>query len=185
MHTSSSLKLLIASISFSFIAGCSSVGGGSQSGDYEGSSEATETTDTGATSKGTTRYGVSTGSGSRNEFGYEVDELGIPVERTIYFSYDSDTIDTKYSDILNGHANYLKKNPNANMTLQGHTDNRGTREYNMALGERRANAIERFMTIMEVPRTQMSVVSYGEERPAVRGNSENDHAMNRRVVLDY
>ena len=83
------------------------------------------------------------------------------------------------------HARYLRANPNARVVLHGHTDERGTREYNMALGERRANAVQRFLNIQGVSPSQMSVVSYGEERPAVHGQSESAYAQNRRVVFDY
>ena len=71
------------------------------------------------------------------------------------------------------------------MVLHGHTDERGTREYNMALGERRANAVERFLNIQGVSSSQMSVVSYGEERPAVNGQDESAYSQNRRVIFNY
>jgi peptidoglycan-associated lipoprotein len=184
MALKNSLKMLALASSIALIAGCSSTGGGDYSGESHQDSE--------ATTRGATATGISSGGFSSSELrerasslGIEVDEQGIPLERTIYFAFDSDRIDGRYENILIGHANYLKANRDAKMVLQGHTDNRGTREYNMALGERRANSVRRFMMIMDVPQRQMSVVSYGEERPAVRGDSEEAHAKNRRVILRY
>ena len=71
------------------------------------------------------------------------------------------------------------------MVVEGHADERGTREYNMALGERRAGAVQRFLNIQGVSPSQMSVVSYGEERPAVSGQNESAYSQNRRVVFNY
>lgn len=181
------LKMIAASLSLAILAGCSSMGGGSQEGEfqYEGGSE---TSSTGANASGT-GYGSgvkATGLGKHtNRFGLEVDDNGIPVERTIYFGYDSDKINEDYSNMLHSHAEYLKANSDTDITLQGHTDNRGTREYNMALSERRANSVKKFMMIMNVPSNQMRVVGYGEEVPAVRGNTEEAFSKNRRVIISY
>jgi peptidoglycan-associated lipoprotein len=109
----------------------------------------------------------------------------IPEVRTIYFAYDSDQIRSEFESVLNAHARYLRSNGNARVVLQGHTDERGTREYNLALGERRANAVERFLNIQGVSPSQVEVVSYGEERPAARGQSEDAYAQNRRVSFAY
>ena len=79
----------------------------------------------------------------------------------------------------------MSSNPNASVVLQGHTDERGTREYNLALGERRAGSVERYLRLQGVNPSQMEVVSYGEERPAARGSNEDAFAQNRRVVFAY
>lgn len=112
-------------------------------------------------------------------------QQGIPSVRTIYFDFDRDTIRSEFESVLNAHAQYLRANPNARVVLEGHTDERGTREYNMGLGERRANSVQRFMSVQGVSPSQFEVVSYGEERPAVRGQNEDSYAENRRVVFSY
>jgi len=86
---------------------------------------------------------------------------------------------------LNAHAQYLKGNTAAKLQLSGHTDERGTREYNLALGERRANAVARYLVGLGVSADQLSVVSYGKEKPAADGSDEESWAKNRRVELDY
>ena len=86
---------------------------------------------------------------------------------------------------LMAHAAFLAANPNVSVTLEGHSDERGTKEYNLALGERRAQSVERFLVVNGVSRTQLEVVSYGEEKPAASGHSESDWAKNRRVFIEY
>ncbi|MEQ9511076.1 MAG: OmpA family protein, partial [Alloalcanivorax xenomutans] len=83
------------------------------------------------------------------------------------------------------HATYLKNNANAKLRLEGHADERGTREYNVALSERRAQAVQKFLRVQGVSSSQLEVVSYGEEKPAAFGHSEMDWAKNRRVELNY
>jgi peptidoglycan-associated lipoprotein len=161
------------------------MGGNSQSSEHQEDSESVDETTNGATSTGTTRYGVSSGTGTKSQLGYDVDELGRPVERTIYFAFDSEKIDPKYSDILDGHADYLKENNDTRIILQGHSDERGTREYNMALSERRALSVRKFLRMLGVPSRKISIVSYGEERPAIHSNTEDGHSENRRVILKY
>ncbi len=172
-------RSLAAALSIVVIAGCSSTGG-TQDGDSYGSQDGSTT---GSSTSGTgtgSQYGSTSGSGA----GQQAD-LRIPEVRTIYFDYDRDTIKSEYESVVMAHARYLRTNPNAQVVLHGHTDERGTREYNMALGERRANAVERFLNIQGVSPSQMSVVSYGEERPAVNGQDESAYAQNRRVVFNY
>lgn len=105
--------------------------------------------------------------------------------RIIYFSFDTSTIPSAAFDTLRAHAKYLKTHTGAKVRLEGNTDERGTREYNVALGERRANAVARFLRVQGVSPAQIQVVSYGEEKPAVDGHTAMDWAKNRRVVLDY
>lgn len=176
-------RSLAAALSIVVIAGCSSTGGtqdGDSYGSQDGSMSGSGTSGTGTGSQ----YGSSSGSGSGSGAGQQADSR-IPEVRTIYFDYDRDTIKSDYESVVMAHARYLRANPNAQVVLHGHTDERGTREYNMALGERRANAVERFLNIQGVSPSQMSVVSYGEERPAVSGQDESAYAQNRRVVFNY
>lgn len=108
--------------------------------------------------------------------------LGIKV---VHFDYDSADIAPDDFNALKAHALYLSKTPNARVQLGGHTDERGTREYNMALGERRAKAVAAFLTSNGVNPGQLEIVSYGEEKPLATGESESAWAENRRVELEY
>ena len=105
--------------------------------------------------------------------------------RTIYFGFNSSDLDFDGQSIIGAHASYLSENPTAMMTLEGHADERGTREYNLALGERRAESVRRLMTLLGASSQQLNVVSYGKERPAVDGHDEAAWQYNRRVELIY
>ncbi|PID66929.1 MAG: peptidoglycan-associated lipoprotein [Gammaproteobacteria bacterium] len=106
-------------------------------------------------------------------------------DRVIYFSFDSSSIDNRARAIVNTHAAYLKQHPKTKILLEGHTDSRGSRGYNVALGERRAIAVLKLLNRLGVPATQIRVISYGEENPAVAGYNENAYKRNRRVVIQY
>lgn len=106
-------------------------------------------------------------------------------DRIIYFAYDSSKIDARAESIIAEHAAYLKQHPNTKILLEGHTDSRGSREYNIALGERRAIAVLRRFRALGVPTSQIRVISYGEENPAVKGYSEEAYRRNRRAVIQY
>lgn len=174
-------RSLAVALSIVVIAGCSSTGG-TQDGDSYGSQDGSGM-GAGTSGAGTGgQYGSTTGSGTGA--GQQADSR-IPEVRTIHFDYDRDTIKSEYESVVMGHARYLRANPNAQVVLHGHTDERGTREYNMALGERRARAVQRFLNIQGVSPSQMSVVSYGEERPAASGQNESAYSQNRRVVFNY
>ncbi|ASK19038.1 peptidoglycan-associated lipoprotein Pal [Vreelandella alkaliphila] len=174
-------RSLAVALSIVVIAGCSSTGG-TQDGDSYGSQDGsgTGTSTSGAGTGG--QYGSTSGSGAGA--GQQADSR-IPEVRTIYFDFDRDTIKGDYESVVMAHARYLRANPSAQVVLHGHTDERGTREYNMALGERRAGAVKRFLNIQGVSPSQMSVVSYGEERPAASGQGESAYSQNRRVVFNY
>ena len=105
--------------------------------------------------------------------------------RTIYFEYDSITINAEGQSALNSHAEYLSLNPNKTMIIEGHTDERGTREYNLSLGERRGKAVADFLTASGVQGQQIEVRSYGEENPVALDHSESAWQLNRRVELLY
>ncbi|MEM7404874.1 MAG: peptidoglycan-associated lipoprotein Pal [Pseudomonadota bacterium] len=105
--------------------------------------------------------------------------------RVIYFDYDSSDVRAEDQALVEAHANYLAQNPGQRVLLEGHADERGSREYNVALGERRALAIGKLMQLLGVSDTQMRAVSYGEERPAEPGHDEGSWALNRRVELVY
>ena len=103
--------------------------------------------------------------------------------RIIYFEYDSSEIKAEYRSVIEAHAAYLSANSNTIITLEGHADERGTREYNMALGERRANAVREFLMLEGVNGASLEVISYGEESPAAQGSDEASYALNRRVEM--
>jgi len=128
-------------------------------------------------------------SGLPGRGGYTAADLNDPssplYQRTIYFEYDSSDIRPQFIDILRAHASYLSSNSAVAVTLDGHTDERGTREYNLALGDRRADTVRQFLLAEGVSDGQIRTMSYGEERPANPGQSEAAWALNRRVELVY
>ena len=106
-------------------------------------------------------------------------------QRVVYFDYDMATIRSEFREMLALHARYLSENPGARMTLEGHADERGSREYNLALGEKRGNAVANLLRAQGANANQINVVSYGEERPEATCSSESCWAQNRRAVIVY
>jgi peptidoglycan-associated lipoprotein len=100
-----------------------------------------------------------------------------------YFEFDRSDLSAEARAALVHHANYLKSNPSARYRLEGHADERGTREYNLALGERRAQAVERYLQVQGVSSNQLETISYGEENPVDTRTTEAAHALNRRVEV--
>lgn len=103
----------------------------------------------------------------------------------IYFDYDSSDIRAEFASAVSAHARQLAANPALRIRLEGHTDERGAREYNIALGERRAQAVRRALLLQGAADGQIATVSYGEERPAVDGSDDSAWARNRRVEIAY
>jgi len=103
----------------------------------------------------------------------------------IYFDFDSSEVRPQDQDLVAGHAIRLNENSNASVRLEGHADERGSREYNIGLGERRSQAVRQMLMIQGVKASQIQTVSFGEERPAAMGSSESDYAQNRRVEIKY
>lgn len=108
-----------------------------------------------------------------------------PHNQLYLFSYDDSNFASKYMASLYAQAEYLKSHAGARVLIAGHTDERGSREYNVALGERRGNTVAELLRMAGVSRQQMRVVSYGKERPANLGHEASDHAQNRRVEFTY
>lgn len=106
-------------------------------------------------------------------------------KRVIYFAFDSSELTDEGRELVNAHAKYLAQNPQTSVVLEGHADERGTREYNLALGERRAKTVERLMTLQGVTAKQLQVITFGEERPVAFGHDESAWRVNRRVELLY
>ncbi|HUL19505.1 MAG TPA: peptidoglycan-associated lipoprotein Pal [Steroidobacteraceae bacterium] len=110
---------------------------------------------------------------------------GLLATRVVYFDFDSSEITGAGTDVVAAHAKYLASHPNTRVRLEGHTDERGSREYNIGLGERRAQAVRRSLLLQGAADAQISTVSYGAERPAVSGHDEAAWAKNRRVEIVY
>ncbi|HET9819494.1 MAG TPA: peptidoglycan-associated lipoprotein Pal [Rhodanobacteraceae bacterium] len=105
--------------------------------------------------------------------------------RVIYFEFDKSAVQSQFNNIIACHAKYLRDRPMARMTLEGNTDERGTREYNLGLGERRGNSVESALEAAGASSDQIKVVSYGEERPVCREHNEGCWHQNRRVNIVY
>jgi len=107
------------------------------------------------------------------------------IEKIVYFDYDSFIIKPEFQSTIEAHAQYLKSNSRAKISLEGHTDERGGREYNLALGQKRADAVRQSLTLLGVSTSQIETVSFGEEKPAVQGADESAFAKNRRAEFFY
>jgi len=173
------------------ISGCSTLGGGNGSMGEDG----VIVEDRGVSTDGVNGDGV-----SGSEFGaetqvivgedaFEGDILDDPANalsnRIVYFEYDSSSVRAEDQITLEAHAVYLAEHPDARVRLEGHTDERGSREYNLALGERRALAIRQILMIQGASINQFQVTSFGEERPQSEGEGEANWQNNRRVELIY
>lgn len=126
------------------------------------------------------------GQASRNVSAVNLEQkkptaLPVELQRTVYFDYDSFEIKPEYAGLLEAQARFLASNPGLRLGLEGHTDERGGREYNLALGQKRAESVRRSLALLGVKDNQMEAVSFGEEKPAERGESEQIHGRNRRV----
>ena len=171
-----SIALTIAAL----IAGCSS---GVKLDDVPVEDKgATSTTGGGAGAGGAGQSGVAPVDLSQSSR-----DVGGPVgvARIIYFDFDSYTVKPEFQSLLEAHARYLKASSARKVMLEGHTDDRGGREYNLALGQKRAEAVRRSLGLLGVSDAQVEAVSYGKEKPAVQGNNESAFAQNRRVELSY
>jgi peptidoglycan-associated lipoprotein len=112
----------------------------------------------------------------------EAENQEVEVEDRVFFSSNSSSVEESAKKILDLQAQWLKSDESINVTIEGHCDERGTREYNIALGEKRAFAVKKYLKQLGVPEARMKIVSYGKERPAFFGNSDDIHNKNRRAV---
>ena len=112
-------------------------------------------------------------------------DVGLLARRSVFFDYDSSVVRDEGRSILDAHAKNLIANRNTKIALEGHTDERGGREYNLALGQKRAEAVLQALRLLGVPAAQMEPVSYGKEKPRALGNNESGFAENRRVDISY
>jgi peptidoglycan-associated lipoprotein len=145
--------------------------------------ESTVVEDRSAATSGTQAYGAGRDAGSALE---ELSDPRSPLSvRVIYFDYDSSDIRSEFHATIEAHSAFLTANPNVSVVLEGHTDERGSREYNLALGERRALSVKRQMVLLGAASSQIRTTSYGEERPVALGSSESAWSQNRRVEIIY
>src|SRR5258708_34943440 len=122
------------------------------------------------------------GIGSRNILPGSQQDLEASAGDRVFFAFDRSDIMPEAQEILARQADWLRRYPNVTVTIEGHCDERGTREYNLALGERRAQAVKNVLVASGIPASRISTISYGKERPAVVGSSEEAYAQNRRAV---
>ena len=134
--------------------------------------------------EGAALYEVQT-QGLGGQEGAGPDATGLLARRTIYFAFDSAQVRSEDIPVIQAHARYLAANPQARVTLEGHTDERGSREYNIALGEARAKAVARLLELNGVSSDRIRIVSYGEEKPVALGHDESAWQKNRRVEIVY
>lgn len=128
------------------------------------------------------------GLGNGGQIGITAEEAArqrLMEDIVVYFDFDRSEIRAEFNQMLSAHADYLASNPNVSVRLEGHADETGSREYNIGLGERRAQAVRRVLLLQGVGEGQLSTVSYGEERPAALGSDEEAYGLNRRVELVY
>lgn len=109
----------------------------------------------------------------------------VGIAKIIYFDYDSYVVKPEFQNVIEGHAKYLASNKTRKLAIEGHTDERGGREYNLALGQKRAEAVRRALGLLGVADNQVEAVSFGKEKPAVQGSSEEALSKNRRAELNY
>jgi len=113
------------------------------------------------------------------------DPQNILSKRIIYYDFDSAQIKDEYKPLIQAHAKFLQENPSLRVTVEGHADERGSREYNLALGQRRADSVKRAMGVSGVAENRSETVSFGEEKPAADGSDEEAWSKNRRSVIVY
>ncbi len=177
MQTFKAFKLGMALLMVMALASCAS-------SDTEDMSESSDTgmgstSNTGSSSATSNAADMGDGLTAR-ERQQRDDALSMTV---FYFEFDRSDLSAEARAALVHHANYLKSNPSARYRLEGHADERGTREYNLALGERRAQAVERYLQVQGVSSNQLETISYGEENPVDNRTTEAAYALNRRVEI--
>lgn len=185
------IKTVLALLPALMLLGCGTSGEVEEAADT-GVSTSAPAEDTGSvTTSGVGAAGDTSaeGMGAVESAAAEVDELDDPAsllaKRVVYFDFDKSDIRDEFRDVIQAHAEYLANHSDVSITLEGHADERGTREYNIALGERRANAVQRMLTLQGAAASQIRVVSYGEERPAALGHDEDAWSLNRRAEFIY
>lgn len=157
---------------------------GSSSGSSSGSgAAASASSNTSSDAAGTTSAGGTSSSGASSIGSIRTpDELLAKVGSTVYFDYDQSSLTSEAQATLDRQAAFLKASPSFRLVIEGHCDERGTREYNLALGDRRASAVRDYLVAKGINASRLSTISYGKERPSVGGSNDTSYALNRRSV---
>lgn len=194
--TRTGLRLLLPTLAL-VLAGCASTGDEERVDERDDGDETTQTDDD-ASGADTSGAGDGEAEGSEvwaledrdalegEELDQALEDPDSPIsERTLYFDFDSSTVREEDMAILESHGSFLADHPAQEITVEGHTDERGSREYNLALGERRAQSVKRILVLNGASEDQIEVVSFGEEEPVADGSSEDAYQQNRRAELVY
>lgn len=184
--------LMMILMAFFILSGCSEdeategLSGAGQNAASGIGDASTSGLNSGSTLSGMAGPGYTGVTGNNAWLGPEFSDPNNPLSRsTIYFVYDSSDVQPDFIPVINAHAQYLVSHPNQKLTLEGHADERGSPEYNIALGDQRAKAVAGMMRAQGVSDSQLNLVSYGEEKPAVFGSDESSYERNRRVEISY
>ena len=180
-ETASEIDAIASGASGSSGTTTSSSSASSSTSDGTTTSSSSGSSDSSATSATSASSSTETGSSS---YSYDTDPKTalIKVGDRVLFGYDSSELDDDDRAILNNQSKFLNQNPSLKVTIQGHCDERGTREYNLALGEKRASSVKDYLISLGINSERISVVSYGKERPQVLGSNKAAWSMNRRSV---
>jgi peptidoglycan-associated lipoprotein len=172
MHMKNYVSITLVLTSLALLAGCPS----KPKDQPDATQTQTSTSDT---------SGLDTSAVSSDETAMQGPSGELLSKRIVYFDFDRADIRADSQSIVAAHSAFLSKNANVKIRLEGHADERGSREYNIGLGERRAQAVRRALLLQGVAEAQLTTVSYGEERPAQAGSDEQSFSMNRRVEIVY
>lgn len=167
------LKFGVVAVSFAALIGCSSTNKGTGAGAD------------GMAGEGAYGTGVGQDASFAGEDKFDQATTRAPFNQTYRFNFDKSDINPEYLASLNAQAHYIVAHPSARVLIEGHTDSRGSREYNIALGERRAKSVANTLMMQGVKKEQIRIVSYGAERPVALGNTEEAYRLNRRANLIY
>jgi peptidoglycan-associated lipoprotein len=178
-------KWIIAAFIIAALAGCKSTDTQNPAPVEDGAPAATAPAAGGATTAPVGTAGVSGTPAASAGAAALKDPNNILSKRNIYFDYDQFVIKDEYRPIIEAHAKYLQANKQARATLQGNTDERGTREYNIALGQKRADSVKKLMILLGASEIQVETVSFGKEKPRREGHDETSWAENRRADIVY
>jgi len=187
---SKKISIFLITAPLLFLTACSSMSGGDDASEKAGvedrSSVSSENNTEGEGYEGKTGGYDGSGMADGSSISGQLSDPNSPLSiRTIYFEHDSAQIDSQGQSALNAHAEFLSLNPKQQLVIEGHTDETGTRDYNLSLGERRSNAVADFLSASGVSSQQMEVRSFGEENPVSLEQSESARQLNRRVELIY
>jgi peptidoglycan-associated lipoprotein len=172
-------KVALSLIMTALLAACASTPAPTTPADNTGS------TNTSSTQPSTNPATVDLTQGKAKSFTELTDPNNILSSRRVYFDFDSFIVRPDFHELVQAHAKYLNTHKDAKIILQGHTDERGTAEYNLALGQKRADSVRKMMNVLGVPDSQIETVSFGEERPLEAGDNEKAYERNRRAEIVY